>query len=220
MSAVKKAPVQSHWSKNRNHVATLSMLNSRHMANSRPTVLVTELEYRKAEASFAVGAGAGVPARARRRSRARVGDTRGARVVRDRRVAHLLRTALRGAAGWRRDRTIRRRPRRHRQGEGHCGRSPLHQHAGRPQSVGGRTHDAARRRRGAATRRHVDEHGATAVGAGDGRGAAGQDTGDHRLRRHRARRRAHRLARVRHAGRRLFPAGRAAAGRHWSTLAR
>ncbi len=38
--------------KNRDPVETLSMLNSRQMANSKPKVLVTELEYRKAEGAL------------------------------------------------------------------------------------------------------------------------------------------------------------------------
>src|SRR2546426_5873373 len=59
MSAVKKAPCpnRGRGSKNRNPVETLSMLNSRRMANSRRRVLVTELEYRKAEASFSSAPG-------------------------------------------------------------------------------------------------------------------------------------------------------------------
>ena len=38
--------------KDRNRVETLSMLNSRTMADSKPTVLVTDAEYRKADAAF------------------------------------------------------------------------------------------------------------------------------------------------------------------------
>src|SRR6185295_13370092 len=54
MSGVKNAPIPQggRGSKNRNAVETLSMLNSRDMATSRPKVLVTEVEYRKAEACF------------------------------------------------------------------------------------------------------------------------------------------------------------------------
>ena len=47
--------------------------------------------------------------------------------------------------------------------------------------------------------------------AGDGRGAARQDAGDHRMRFHRAQRRAHRVARLSDARRRLHQAGGAAA---------
>ena len=166
MSAVKKAPCPNgeRGSKNRNPVETLSMLNSRSMANSRPRVLVTELEYRKAEALFLSAPGLeclrAPDAEADLASAIREAHASS----RDRRGAHLLRSAVRGAAGGRRHRAIRRRTRRHRQGQSHRGRSALHQHAGRPQSVGGRTHDAARRRRGADADRHVNEHGATARG--------------------------------------------------------
>ena len=44
-------------SKNRNRFEIMSMLDSRDMPRSRPTVLVTEAEYRKAEASFSSAPG-------------------------------------------------------------------------------------------------------------------------------------------------------------------
>ena len=198
--------------KNRNHVETLSMLHSRGMANSRPTVLVTESEYRKAEALFLSAPGLECLRAPDDRGRSRLGHTRGARARTwssgPRPYSGALYDAL-PAGG-----VIARF------GVGHdgidkarateagllCTNTPgvlnqsVAEHTMLLIAAAARTLD-----------RHVNEHGATRVGSGDGRGTAGQDARDYRVRRHRAQRRAHRLSRLRHAGRRLFQAGRAAA---------
>src|SRR5580765_6104487 len=59
MSGVKEAPgsKRERGGKNRNHLEPLSMLHSGGMTTARPTVLVTELEYRKAEARFLAAPG-------------------------------------------------------------------------------------------------------------------------------------------------------------------
>ena len=74
------------------------MLHSRDMTNSRPKVLVTELEYRKAEARFSSAPGLECLRAPDAEGRSRLGDPRGARLVRCCRVAHLRRSALRIAA--------------------------------------------------------------------------------------------------------------------------
>src|SRR5262249_61908796 len=57
MSAVKGAPcLDGRGPKNRNPVETLSMLSSNSMTNAR-VVLVTDTEYRKAEAAFQSASG-------------------------------------------------------------------------------------------------------------------------------------------------------------------
>ena len=130
------------------------MLNSCGMANSRPTVLVTESEYRKAEACFL-----SAPGLECRRAPDAEADL--AAAIREAHAAYVDRRAARPYTGPLYD-ALPAGGVIARFGVGHDGidkaqsdggRSPLHQHAGRAQSVGRRTHDAARRRRGADTDR-------------------------------------------------------------------
>ena len=202
----------SRGSKNRNDVETLSMLNSaawrirgrRCSSQSRNTG--------RRKPRFVSAPGLACLSRAGRRGRSRGGPARDARRVCDRRPATVHRSAVRRAAG-------RVESSRDSASDTTASTSAKPPAAGLlctntpgvlNQSVAEHTMllVAAAARPLLSTSANMARH---VWDPAPGRGAAGEDTRDRRVRWHRARGRAHRRARIRHAGRGLFQAGRAAA---------